>query len=273
MIYIRLAGGLGNQLFQLGIGMLFAQKNGIDGIVIDTSALTNYNTERKCEIEKILDFSKSHKKIIFKKYFFTKFRIPKIAPINIFGIAFVSDKNFITLLEHNNFKSILIDGYFQFELKQEIFDAMVDLLKQLLIQGLDNFNKDCCVIHIRGGDFIEYNYDAGTKEKYFLNAMQFMADRHDINRFLVVTDDQDYAELMLRDANFSFNIVKGDIKSDFFTMASCVFNIISASTFSLWACALGESDCIIAPGYWGHGVKREFYLLNEVREREGIYEK
>ena len=46
MIIIRLSGGLGNQIFQFGAGLLLAKKSGIVKIILDDSALGKYKIKR-----------------------------------------------------------------------------------------------------------------------------------------------------------------------------------------------------------------------------------
>lgn len=47
MISIRLAGGLGNQIFMLGAALLLAEKNNAKKIICDISYLGKYETKRK----------------------------------------------------------------------------------------------------------------------------------------------------------------------------------------------------------------------------------
>ena len=56
MILIRLAGGLGNQIFQMGAGLLLAQKIGMRKLVMDDSSLGHYDVKRENELLYFFDF-------------------------------------------------------------------------------------------------------------------------------------------------------------------------------------------------------------------------
>jgi hypothetical protein len=265
MILIRLAGGLGNQIFQLGMGLLFAEKSYISRIIIDSSALESYDAKRENKLLSFFDFSKIEVQITFQYVRLNKFRIPKLLPLKILKYPFVSDKNFQIILKNPNHFFMLLDGYFQRYLTQDDFNKEVVLLKSIFIQSSFKENWDC-VIHIRGGDFLELGWNKLTSREYYTSAMNTMTSEHNVNNFLIVTDDELYARKVISYENVDIKITSGDIVDDFQAIASCSKRILSSSTFALWASALGVNEdegIVIAPDEFTPGIKRDFLLPNE----------
>jgi len=268
-IVVRLAGGLGNQLFQFGMALLLSSKETHKVIVLDDYALSTYKANRSFELSRFIDFSRSDIQIILQRRLLTKLRIPRILTFKSHLSPFVSDNNFIFLIDFKKSQYRFLDGYFQ-NLRQRDFDGIVALLKLLSFNRLTkSISSDCeaCVIHIRGGDFVGLGWNQTTSRQYYMDAMNVMHDRYKVKRFLLVTDDKNYAKNLISSTNFNIEILSNSIDEDFWTIASYSKRILSASTFSLWASALGRNyagGVVIAPKYFTPTIKRNFSLQNEV---------
>lgn len=267
MLIVNLAGGLGNQIFQLGAAILLAQSSGIKNIVIDDSSLGNYQAKRSNELLKLFDFSRSSIDIEFSKSSITKSRLPKLLPVKLKFWPLVSDKNFQVILKCKKPQFRYLDGYFQSCLTQQNFDEMRELLSKMFISNPVVYDSCVCVIHIRGGDFVQLGWDIVTPPSYYHHAIKIMSQSHAINKFLVVTDDVKYASNIMDLPNVSYQIISDDIISDFNTIAYCQKKILSNSTFSLWASALGQINdvVIIAPKFFKPGSTRPFSLTGEIQ--------
>lgn len=266
MIFIRLAGGLGNQIFMLGAGLLLAQKNNEKKIICDVSHLGNYNTKRENELLSFFDFKKLNLEVEFRKSTLTKYRIPKIFPLKFSKYPFVSDKNFQSALKKTNKKFLLVDGYFQNCLNQTDLNTEIEILKNIFKKkDVDNSNE--CVIHIRGGDFLELGINDVAPKSYYYNAIQFMIQEHNIYEFNIVTDDRQYAASMMDDLNVKYNFIGDTIYEDFYLIGGFNYRILSSSTFSFWASALSNNDksVVIAPEFWIPNNKRIIKLPNEIK--------
>ena len=72
MISLRIYGGLGNQLFQIGGALLLAKRHGISRLYIDSSQISTYETSHKYVLKEVLDYSRSAEElgvsIVFKKF-------------------------------------------------------------------------------------------------------------------------------------------------------------------------------------------------------------
>lgn len=265
MILIRLAGGLGNQIFQFGAGLLFAQKNRIKRIVFDDGSLEKYEAKRKNELLNFFDFSKLDFEIEFKSLSFVKFRVPKVLPLNISAFPFVSDKNFQTILNSPNKTFMFLDGYFQQCLTQNDFDKEVALLQNILIPNKIN-NKDACVIHIRGGDFVKLGWSSVAPKEYYIKAVQEMQCKFNQDKFYIVTDDREYSKTILNNLDMDFEFIGNSMYEDFKLIGSFKYRILSSSTFAFWASALADNSesIVIAPRSWYPHKKREIILPGEI---------
>lgn len=264
MIAIRLAGGLGNQIFQLGAALLLAERSNQHDILIDSTSLCNYSTGRDYSLEQIFDLTKASCEIKNHNFTFSKLRLPKFFPLKFEWWPLVGDSNFSTVSKSRFSKARLLDGYFQWVLTQSDFSDMRRLLYPMLRENLKVDNADGCILHIRGGDFVRLGWNVVTPPAYYSKAIEHMIANGEEN-FFVVTDDPSYAKDIL--SNIKYEIVSGDIVSDFFKILSHKRKIISSSTFSFWASAFNydQKQYVIAPGFWWPGKERLIYLDGEHR--------
>ena len=267
---VRLCGGLGNQIFQLGAALLLTSKESNELIILDDYALSSYKAHREFELSKFIDLSKSDVQVALRRLAITRLRIPRLLPFKYSATHFVNDHNFQFVIANNRIQNRLLDGYFQ-NLSQKNFNDICMLIKPLLLDKFKKLNavdSFACVIHIRGGDFIDLGWNKVTSKEYYAFSMKVMIDKYSVSKFIVVTDDISYAKSILPLKEFDVKITSGDIVNDSQTVASHSKRILSASTFALWASALGVNDgggVVIAPNEFTPGIKRDFLLPNERR--------
>lgn len=104
-------------------------------------------------------------------------------------------------------------------------------------------------IHIRRGDY-ENNpfYVDLSRTDYYWEAIKLFPDK----KFLVFSDDPDFAETYFLDKE-RFTIVReGDEISQMNLMASCEGNIIANSSYSWWAAYINPNPVrrVVAPRAW-----------------------
>lgn len=267
MIITRLAGGLGNQIFQAGAALLLAQKSGIKKIIFDDTGLGSYKAKRGNELLKFFNFDELDYNILFRPNIFTKFRIPKTLPLKIPYYPFVSDANFQTVLTKPNKTFMFLDGYFQDCLTQNNFDYEVKVLKKIL-KNHNLAKRKGCIIHIRGGDFVRLGWNSVTTPKgYYIKAIKHMKEKHRQDNFFVVTDDIEYSKSVLDNIKVDYKFIGNTIYDDFYLIGTFDYRILSASTFAMWASSLGNNDSgiVITPSFWSPNKPRKIFLNNEVR--------
>lgn len=266
MLIVRLAGGLGNQIFQIAAALIIAEKQQINKVIIDDSALNSYEVKRKNELSYFFNFDKSSIPILESSFYITKLRIPVHSAYLYSFWPFVSDRNFQFVLNSNKPFFRLLDGYFQECLTQDNFDEEIELLKKVFIKN-EIEKKDGCVIHIRGGDFVKLGWNSVTPKEYYINALHYMRQNYGVEKFYIVTDDREYSNSILQKLEFDYEFIGHSMYEDFYLIGSFKYRILSSSTFALWASALGDNDdsVVIAPEFWTPNHERNIFLPNEMR--------
>jgi hypothetical protein len=284
MIFLRLYGGLGNQLFQLGAAFLLAEKSATSRIVVDTSQIASYSTHHKFVLNELLDFDLVWEKIgvniEFESVAVTRLRIPKLLNLNSKFNPFLSDNNFRQAIVYDSpLKVYFLDGYFQECLSQDMFNRISFLLGGLIrtsVLNLGENNADYDVVaHVRGTDFLSLNRNPLLNENFYLTAVEALVSSNPFLRILVVTDDIRYASEILK-TKFSavdFVIKAGDEIDDFMSIYKISNRILAPSTFGLMASTLGENSVgakVFTWPYWYETKERMVLIPNEVSSTIGL---
>jgi hypothetical protein len=272
MIYVRLAGGLGNQLYQISAAAILAQKTKCQ-VIAFINGLQNYSTIRNPDIQNIIEKNEwlniENSRLTSIAYILSEnTRIGRFVPY-----IGVNDKNYwfqIKRIQH--YKTFFMDGYFQKGWTQESFCNALDLIRPKPIQKAARIRIDEneLAIHIRGGDFRKLSKYQVINEKYYIKAIK-QAIKFGYTNFAIITDDTEYAEYMR--LNIQTNIPSIKIRlvnqgknaiEDFDTLRCASARIISNSTFAWWATALGNTlSPTWTPNKLSLNVNKDFFLKNE----------
>ena len=95
-----------------------------------------------------------------------------------------------------------MDDYFGSCLTQQDVNDEIKLLKPIFIQKKSP--KEGCVIHIRGGDYLEFGGGEVSSPVFYRKAINKMRKDYDVEKFYVVTNDQKYSSSILKNIDFSF---------------------------------------------------------------------
>jgi len=262
MFIIRVFGGLGNQLFQYSFGIYLSRKYKTD-VFFDVENYT-VNTYRNLSLDKMNIFLPLAEKRICKK--FVKFESLTLNKFyNLFiGNNYFSDENFHQFRISDVHKVCYFNGYWQkyyfykeisenfsFTLKTQWIKLIYNEIKQ--IQS-DEFSVS---VHIRRGDFLTKENSKIYKvcePSYFLNAETHMMRAHKSERInlYVFSDDINWVKENIKFKSKCIYFNSENELRDFYLMSLCKKNIISNSTFSLWAAILNKSKdkTVIAPRDW-----------------------
>lgn len=250
MIYVRLAGGLGNQLFQLAAASLLASRTGMRASIL-TSGLSRYSLSRAPDCMALV--GKSSWIQDPSKSSFTELLVVKCRTGLWMPTIGINDRTFETVLRRPPHQGpLFVDGYFQ---KKWNFDTFNEALQGFELTAVSNESK-CrtsekeCHIHIRGGDFLKIKKYQVADETFYLAALA-LAFASGWEYFAILTDDMFYAKALTEKLvsampHCRFRIVPraATALDDFDTLRSAPARIIGNSTFGWWAAALG---CAAAP--------------------------
>jgi len=265
MIYVRLMGGLGNQMFQYAAGRRLAISHGTY-LVLDLSHLENQPSEEtprfyelntlKVKAKTTTQLADKKKKSVFKKK-------PDLLVIQETGLDF--DKNILALPDN-----VLLIGYWQSykyfqdaekQIREDFaFKSPLSSQKEKELQAIKAV-KDSVAVQVRRGD---YATNAETNKfhgliplDYYKSASRYMAKKLKTPHFFVISDDSEWCEKNLKlDYPVTFiKSVPGTGHEDMQLMSKCSNHIIANSSFGWWGAWLcdNQSKKVIAPKQWFKG--------------------
>lgn len=152
VIYLRLVGGLGNQLYQFAFAYYLRERFDFDKIKIDTSGMSTYNEFWGVLLDIVISQKKISNFVEYGEFPILKYRIPKIAKkikLDLSRFGFISDCIDESILSDRNLpKNLVLDGYFE---KVAIRFDYKDILKPILRDDLFiDLPSNLVVINVRG---------------------------------------------------------------------------------------------------------------------------
>jgi hypothetical protein len=263
-IRIKLAGGLGNQMFQFATGFAIAKKNSVR-LSLDLSYINQRQLFNGFELEKIFNiYSKVsflNKPLSFKSLNFREILNKIDVTFNNFKEPhFHYTQSILNIPKHS-----FLDGYWQSELYfkdctkdiKEIFNFSDQLDSQNLLIS-DDINKNNSIsIHIRRGDFLLKRNDNHyiDLKKYYLKAINETSKIFKNPKYFIFTDDPSWVtDNFILDHSYIVVDANHGCKSflDMYLMSLCKSNIIANSSFSWWGAWLNnkKDKVIYAPKNW-----------------------
>lgn len=243
-IHLRLAGGLGNQLYQMAALALAADRLGLTpSVVVD--GLSRYAAARQPEVFRLLSpvWRRSICHSYLTRCWVDRLRIGRWVPVVGMG-----DRNFWAEMSRpSRLMPAVMDGYFQSGWTLASFERAIQLLAPTTaVQTITGAVVNECAVHIRGGDFLSVPLHQVLDHTYYVEAIRrAMADGW--RRFVVITDDPIYAETImslvcaqLGTLAWRMSEASTDALQDFEQLRRAPARIIGNSTFSWWATALDQ---------------------------------
>lgn len=280
MIYIKLQGGLGNQMFEYAFARALSLKTN-DKICFDMSGITNlthnvYSLQHFniIDVDTVENYDvKKQKKIGYKVLnHFTwrafnkgglqkKFKIEKNMQFvfNAFGIYYCTDGYVKTYKSLS--KDKYLEGFFQsskyfkkcdelikkeLRVKEKILPSNEKILKEIK-------NSQSVCVHIRRGDYTVVTNHLVCTIDYYRKAITLMKEKVKKAKFYIFSDDIEWVKKNLGfDKDVIFVEGNNPNYEELRLMYSCKHFIISNSSFSWWAQHLSsnKSKIVIAPSRW-----------------------
>lgn len=151
-----------------------------------------------------------------------------------------------------------IEGYFQSE--NFILHRKNEIKNWLRVKAefdCYDFSKDeICILNIRGGEY-KGSPDLILPKKYWTDAMANMLKINSSLRFVIITDDVKYTQVLLPQCE-SFHF---DIGKDYSIVKNAKYLILANSSFSFFPAWTSETvKYVIAPKYWArHNISDGFW--------------
>ena len=273
MLFSRMVGGLGNQLFQTAA--LLKYKRNREKVIISFLGDIHVPKRVNClksifEIPEWLYFDNSIKLNLLTKLFARSSAGLRFG--SFFPLCGINDRNFhFKKSQFLRQKLLFLDGYFNQNWNYSELNSLFKKLNLTPINLNEKHLKLCnqsAVIHIRGGDFLSIENLNICKLDYYKNSINYALSKG-LKDFIVISEDQIYGKQVIKKLKQSFcdlqiSILKsGSIKNDFNLIRSSKFAILSNSTFSWWASFLSNSKKeFLVPSNFSNTEKR-ILLPNE----------
>jgi hypothetical protein len=247
MIFIKLIGRQGNQMFQYAFGKLVEKERGIRVIfVCDKSEFRLGGFDG-------VDFVDSSRFLL--SWFFKLLQRYRFQ-------EFYSCMEEVSIYSISNYS--LTVGYFQ---SSKLLAANRSFVRSLFKISTCTISKsNDCVLHIRRGDYLttlfeEIGSHAVIPKDWFISQIEYIDLKFPITRFLVVGDDADCLDEFCQGCPIEIFPLKQEPMKDFIKLMSSKYLIISNSSFAWWAAFLNihEDGVVIAPLNWvGYHVGQEY---------------
>jgi len=263
LIFVKLKGGLGNQMFQYAIAKSLSNVKQTD-FKLDISEFDTRHasvTPRKYELD--------HFNII--EHFATEKEIKKFKQKSLFGFSrynYYTEKSLDFDPEVFDLQGeIYLDGYWQSE---KYFKKIENIIKNEFViktklneqnkNLLDQIKKCNSVsIHIRRGDYVTdpdvFKVHGICNIEYYNKCIDIISQKLSNPNFFVFSDDQNWAKeniaIKFPTVYISHNgLEKG--YEDLRLMSNCKYFIIANSTFSWWGAWLSNNPdkIVLAPKKW-----------------------
>ena len=275
MLIVNLAGGLGNQMFQYGMGLSLANRTGIPVLYSSTfsqysSSPTTIESVFNLDIEwcglndiqsciGLLRSSAFARRLLGKASRITKRQFGSKFKAEIFeGYEEITIPDFTT--------NYYLHGYWQSEL---YFDTDFSELKDKFTFREKRFvheispdiseNDTKIGIHLRRGDYIT-NTRASKKlgtpaNQYYVDAIMRLRGKFMKSKIIVFSDDIDWAKdflFPLFDEIYFSDLPGSTASSDMQMLSQCDHFVLSNSTFGWWSAYLATNPdkIVITPENW-----------------------
>lgn len=240
MIYVKLHGRLGNNMFCIATAATIAKIRG------EQFVACCHNDYSLTGGETFWEYIQQFRNNIFSKVTILP-ELPK-------GLPLVKQSGFA--YEELNLPKgdCIIEGSFQSykyideKVAQELF-YLSNIVSEIKEENKDVFSEPIVSINVRRGDYCTMPHKLPPVSKTYVKRAMSMFPKH--TRFLMLSDDYDYCRANFKGDNIYY-LKESSVLKDLFATTLCQHNIISNSTFAWWGAFLNPSPNkkVIAPTPW-----------------------
>lgn len=288
MNIIRMAGGLGNQMFSYALYLKF-KSVGIDCMIDDFSEYEGHDNRRPLFLRDAfaIEYPRVSREV-YEEFTDSSMRFDKRIARKLRGRCSreyheVSANYDPEVLRRDN---AYLTGYFQSD--KYFADVQDEVLRTFTftdevkatadrILAESSLETTYVSIHLRRGDYLDVSdvYGGICTDDYYRSAIKMIMDKVANPVFLIFSNDPEWTETWaatLFDPPFKYHVIKGTDEStgyiDMCLMSRCSHNIIANSSFSWWGAYLNQNPdkIVIAPSKWNNKIDQtDIFTENMVK--------
>lgn len=243
-LFLRLHGGIGNQLFQVSAGLSLAAKNNMNFIIINSS-------------ENKGDFTHTADNNYYLNTVFQSFPKINISDLNFKNTQIFKEKpdQCFTYNDVVLTNDTILTGYFQNEkytLCAPLLQYCNNYVYSNIVKQFEAILRNSYFIHVRRGDYLQplYTIDYDT---YYTNAIKYVLSKDKNAYFYIVSDDLPYCQSYSVFKSINKSFVDLPALETLYFMSICgMGGICSNSTFSWWGSYLNRNPnkIVTFPSRW-----------------------
>ena len=241
-VYLRIVGGLGNQLFQYSYALACARSQGRQ-LIVNTyyqnhfiHPLARDSAKREFVLDRlgiladdVRVVNRKEKNIldILLKLHVLRYRLIRSVANNVVSVDFLDDY-------YSSGRDFVHSKKIVNEIKAIYYER----------NQSESETGEACFVHVRAGDLLNQPSNPKCSVDYYKNAFDLM-EKYSVKKYNVITEDVEYAKTVLpKDKRWKIEYRKSDTEiNDFKSLTKSKYIISANSTFSWWAAML--SDCIL----------------------------
>lgn len=239
-VTVKMADGLGNQIFRYVCGYAIAKQNGAD-LVLD---IADYTTDTYRSYQMELFEIDAHKIITFPNKTVVGKALRRIVRPIKYNVVNESELNPGSMSLDN----LYLDGYFE---DLQYFNLVESDIRRQLVPSYelpDDMKKviaycnnhNVCAIHMRLGD---RRYDSS---EYFRRAVNYINEKSADVEYILFSNEIEEAEKILEPTGIRYSVIDkyGDFTDvdSFFILQKCSKQILSVGTYGIWAGILNDDE-------------------------------
>jgi hypothetical protein len=265
-IYLRLMGGLGNQLFQYAAGRSLADRLGVE-LVLDDRYLVRKSQHAGLALDAFKIRARPMNNLEHQHFSEVTIRLARwfkklIRPLG--KVFWETQYNYDPSIDTNPVGQLLI-GFWQSEqYMHDMHQLRLDLVLKAPLTELAQKVKriidavESVAVHVRRGDYLKDQKTIARhgvcSQSYYQNAFDFIIAEKPNAEFFVFSDDPQWVKTHLQLPTQCTYVSADNIttEEDMVLISRCKHQIIANSTFSWWGAWLNNSPdkIVVCPTPW-----------------------
>lgn len=257
-IYVRVTGGLGNQIFQL-LKSYKLHKDTSGAIMLVDRYQNDFLRSKSFSESDFRDFGLARAGFVDDETsFYCASPSALCRLIFKFRLAKIFSRDGVLRL----FNNLYVDGYF---IEGERFEDEVDWASSKVFEKHGITEVSGAAIHVRAGDLLRQPRNLLVTKQYYESSMEELYRRFNVNKFLVITEDIPFARefFSTEKSRYSLRFQSSTEIEDFVALISCDYLITANSTFSWVAGLIGRAKHMISTEFFYKPYDKPTRLLHE----------